>query len=728
MKIVFNYKLFISAATIFLIHFLSDNSLACSIKSFFLFEKEYFKFGKSNLDQTCNFSNSRFFKNVVTSSKPRKYDVISYDLYLNWYNPLVRESQIDSIDKIWNGKNKLKIFTTEDSVSFIELHASSLIIDSVFILINNERTKITPTPKVFENRLDIPLPFTIFLGDTLDIEVFYTYARNIGYEQYRGFYLYPKGMFVGRLPAPFYDSVFVEEKLVYTMSEPEDARFWMPCNDEPSDKAMASITVRVPRGFIVASNGFLDKVTFDGDSAVIYFWISDKPITTYLMSATASKYILYYDWYKRVTTPTDSIQVQYYVWEKDFKSTKTDGSEYNAQNTFQTVVSMLEFFSNTFFEYPFVKYGMVSIMPFNFGGMEHQTITSINRLWLRINAQFGIAHELAHQWIGDLVTCATWNDIWFNEGGATWSEALYAEKIYGHSGYNSFKLSARSRYLKQGGLNLPPIYALPINTIFGSNAVLVYQKASWIYHMLQKIIGDSLFFSTFRSFLRDYSYKSIQTQDIIEYFKTHIPNPQIDFDTFFDQWLFSAGHPVFLLNSKINTYPNDSNYYNAIITIEQIQQGNNVPEVFKTPIKLIFKNQGNELPIILIDTAKVQQYHLELPFPPDSIFVDTTFILCEVGEILLSTNDINNNFEGIIYPNPTTLNFPATLVFSLPSTDIVEVNIYDFFGRKIKEIYKGWANAGKNTFSIETNGIAHGTYYLRIQSQNQQKVFPLVIN
>lgn len=685
--------------------------------SIFLTEKEFYHFGKVPIQCSHYFENTDYKFNSITSLVRRPFDVISYELYLDWYNPLLRGNLVDSIDKIWHGINKIKLVATAEFLNKIELDASNLLIDSVAILIENEWQKIDPAPNILNGKLSLPLPFQARQNDTILLKIWYTYARNIEYEQYRGFYLYPKGMYVGKLPAPFYDSIYVEEKIAYTMSEPEDARYWMPCNDAPYDKADAKISVRVPIGYAAASNGYLENAVPEADSAIIYHWVSDKPITTYLMSVTASKYVVFFDWYKRVTNPNDSIQVLYYVWEKDYNSTKTDGSQYNSRNTFQTTVSMMEFFSKTFIEYPFVKYGMVVLMPFHYGGMEHQTISSVNRVWLRNNTQFGIAHELAHQWIGDLVTCASWDDIWFNEGGATWSEALYAEHLWGLSGYNMFKLSARTNYLKNGGLSLPAIYSLPINTIFSSNAVLVYQKASWIYHMLQKTLGDTLFLQTFRSFLNEYAFKSIETNDFIEYFKNHIPNPPIDFDTFFDQWLYRPGHPVFILNAEVNAYPNDSNYHNAKISLLQIQSGNNIPEVFKTPVNIIFKSGDKEYSAILLDTSRFQQFSIALPFFPDTIAIDTTFILCEVSDIFLSARYEQNLNEDRIYPNPANSSSLVFIEFFSPSNDFGELIIYDLLGNRIKTIFEGQIQSGENIFTFKANELVSGIYQIQFNGK-----------
>ncbi len=689
---------------------------------YFLFFSFHFSFGNlifNDKVQYYDFGASK--KNKFDSSEellgvnPRSYDVLQYDLFLDWYKVMKKPASMDSLDRIWYGRNTIIFQSKVDNLTTVELDAVSLIIDSVFVLDGNEFRKVQPTPKITGTKILIPLIKNMGNGEIGKIKIFYTYARNIPEENYRGFFLYPKGKFVGRLPAPFYDSVFVEERIAYTMSEPEDARYWMPSNDAPYDKADAKITVRVPNEYVVASNGYLEKVLSDGDSAKIFFWVSDKPITTYLMSVTTSKFVVFSDWYRKVTSPMDSVEIQYYVWEKDYKATKTDGSEYNARNTLGTTPSMMEFFSKVFIEYPFVKYGMASVMPFHFGGMEHQTITTINRVWLRQNTQFGIAHELAHQWIGDLVTCATWNDIWFNEGGATWSEALYAENLYGKWGYYYFLLSSRKSYLDKGGLNLPPIYGLPTNTIFGDYAVLVYQKASWIYHMLKNMLGDSLFFQTFRSFLKDYSYKSITTDELIQYFSEKIPNPVVDFQTFFDQWLFKAGHPKFLVHSSIHNYKNEFGDFVGTVTISQIQNGNNVPEVFVTPIRLIFKS-GDTLTAYwdFVLNQKINSFTISLPFFPDSIFVDTTFVLCEVGDIVLSTISTNSNEQMIVFPNPIVENQPMIVQLPVDIKLPAQMVIFDLIGNKLLHKEVNTSNSDQYISIQEVKNFIPGTYILEI--------------
>ncbi len=715
------------------ISFVSVNLFGKFTTYFFNDEPQNYEFKTNNHhnNEICTHLFNLPLKNDIPLTSYRKFDVLSYSLTLDWYNPLKNEHSLDSSDFIWLGINQIKVKSIDQNQPLSELvfDAVELKIDSVKIrypLISENFQKITPTPRIQRDTLRIVLPTPINFDDSIEVQIYYRFTSFKNMNNYRGFYLYPKGMFIGRLPAPFYDSVFVEEKLAYTMSEPQDARYWMPCNDSPHDKADASISVIVPKGFVVASNGYLESIQDIGDTAQIYHWISDKPITTYLMSVSASKFVKYSDWYKKVTNPNDSIEIQYYVWAKDYLSTKTDGSEYNARQAFKYTPLMMETYSKTFIEYPFIKYGMVSLMPFNFGGMEHQTITAVNRVWLRLFSYGGIAHELAHHWIGNLVTCATWNDIWFNEGGATWSEALWWENVAGKQYYNSTMLSFRSKYLKDGGLELPAIYGLPINTIFGSYATLVYQKASWIYHMLKNQLGDSTFFQIFRQFLQDYSYKSVTTNEIKEYFKAKYTEPTIDFDVFFEQWLFRAGHPKFEINCSIHSYPNSNGNYSGFVVIDQTQSGNNVPNVFQTPVKLLFHCGEQIEEKVFFVKSRTEAFDFELNCFPDSFAVDTTYILCQIENKFLSVQQLKIPKEAQFVLQPTSGKI-FQLLANLQGQSKITIEVFNSIGQILDKFSD--LNINNNSFvtTIDFSRYSSGFYYVRIIYGNQQKIIPVII-
>jgi aminopeptidase N len=558
--------------------------------------------------------------------------------------------------------------------------------------------------------LTIALPWVARSGDTLLLEVFYTSrtTRNIG------LYLYRKGTFVGVGPGG--DSVFVEERIAYTMSEPEDARYWMPCNDAPHDKAIAEITVAVPEGVVVASNGWLDTVrVVPGTPTVhLYRWKDTVPIATYLMVVHASRYAHWREEYRRPDGST--VPLFYYVWAPDVESPDTTGRRYNARYAFRNVPAMLRAYESFFGRYPFGKYGMAAVQPFGYGGMEHQTMTTINRSWLRGFSELGIAHELAHHWLGDLVSCATWKDIWLNEGGATWSEALWLEWTQGAEAYQNRMQQARNDYLRYRDYGLQqPLYAPPMSALFFY--ATTYAKAAWVYHMLRRMLGDSLFFPALRSYMARHRYGAAETEDLLASLQADIPNPPVPWRTFFDQWVYSAGHPVLTIVPSVSVLPEGR--YLVRCSIEQTQGGlsSRVPEVFVMPWKLIFQGaQGEYAEHSFLSTQRQQVVEVVLPFFPTVIRLNDQDVLCEYSVAPLAVGSTGES-EGVrarLLPQPLR-GEEGTLEFSVPTAGTVSVELVTLTGAR-ERLYESFLPAGTYRLPLwlQRRHYAAGTYAIRL--------------
>jgi aminopeptidase N len=426
-----------------------------------------------------------------------------------------------------------------------------------------------------------------------------------------------------------------------------------------------------------------------------------------------SKYKEFSDWYHKVTNPSDSVEVRYYVWQKDYDNDTTiDGSRYNARYAFKKTPDMMKCFSTYYGEYPYVKYGMAAVIPFNAGGMEHQTMTTVHRIWLRGNwYESGIAHELSHQWLGDKITCATWADIWINEGGATFSEAIWAEYAYGKQAYVNTIMGSGQGYLYDNSVIDVPIYNLPINNLF--NGSLTYNKGGFVYHMLRTMLGDSAFFTSLRDVLSKYAFNSITTDQFRDVFKADNPSPLVPFDTFFNQWIYKAGHPIFNIMTTAN-----GNNNNVHVIISQTQSGANIPDVFLVPIKLIFFGPNSQQYIdTVMDYQRTTGYDFALPFHPDSVQIDSSYILCRTDvnswQITSVREVAENNFESIkIVPNPVAGGSEASFNITLKESEPVDAYLVDMSGRKVSEIYKGSMNTGSYTITFPTTGLASGVYLL----------------
>jgi aminopeptidase N len=663
----------------------------------------------------------------------RPYDILTYDLFMDWRNPLSSKGESAEARR-FSGTNTITLRIDSANTSRLVFNAVSLQIDSIYFLATTGNSKIQLPSTFIQQPSDgdwsITLPVVPSKGDTLKMEVHYT---HIGVEN-RGFLVYEKGHYVGLNASR--DSVFIPERIVYTMSEPQDARYWMPCNDAPYDKAIASITVRVPydpnplnTNYSVSSNGTrtigFPQITPDLSSMYRdYKWSDATPISTYLMVANASKFKEYSQWYKRVTNPNDSVEIMNFVWKDDYENTVMDGSKYNALFAFRNVPGMMESFSRLYGEYPFVKYGHTAVQPFQYGGMEHQTMTSVIRSWLYGRDESGIAHELMHQWTGDLTTCATWGDIWLNEGGATYGEALFYESWGGDEWYQKLMDSKRSYYINNQPQ--PPIYGIPLSNVF--NYATTYCKGGWVYHMLRKTYGDSLYFQTIRTYLHEFRYKNAETEDMYNVFNREIPNQIVPLRTFYDQWLYSPGHPIYQLGTSQTA--NGSNQL-ITVTLEQTQNGFDVPEVFVMPVKITFFGKDNKRKVVsFVNDKRIQQEIFTTDFVIDSAMIDeNNEILCEKTNLLTSVknDEYQENSTPRVFPQPSQRGESSSFQFSIPTNETVSVEIISLLGQKIVSLHEGLLSAGGYSLSISTGQLAAGMYSIRMTVGKQTKEFPLVI-
>ncbi len=651
--------------------------------------------------------NSNLLQQIPSALEARPYDVLEYDIFLDWYRILLIDNPTGDNRK-FNGINKIKIKIDTAVLSKIELDAVQILIDSIIYSKDNNKIQFTQNQDI----VNITLPSQFFKGDTLQFVIYYTY---IGKEN-KGMYIYEKGRYVGQGPPPKRDSVFVLERLAYTFGEPQLARYWIPCNDAPHDKAMIKMAVKVPKGYNIATNGLRKNIKTISDST-FYYYESMFPMTTYLITVNASKFYFEEDQYIRINNPNDTVPVHYYVWEQDWTSDTTDGTAYNAKYAFRKVVEMMEAYSKVYGEYPFEKYGMVAVQPFEFGGMEHQTMTTINRSWLRGYSEGGIAHELAHQWIGDLVTCATWFDIWINEGGATWSEAIWFEQTQGRDFYYYYMNQVIGRYFANEALYNIPIYGVPINSIFAYPiSILEYNKASWVYHMLRENLGDTTFFGALRYLFEKYKYQSIETKDFMNTFKEYVANPSLNFDKFFEQWIMKAGHPIFEISS---TSAIGSDYFDIEVNINQIQEGTNIPSVFEMPIELLlYKDSSVQQKQIVYMDKRSQSFEFRTDFRPDSIKINTNKIL---GKVLSNTLSVQNT-EKIntkdTYPNPIKTGNNFNLTLNLTQNGTLNIDIFDILGNRIKNLHNKYLQKGNYTIELSTFGLSPGFYLIKYENEH----------
>jgi aminopeptidase N len=514
----------------------------------------------------------------------------------------------------------------------------------------------------------------------------------------------------------FLDTLGIPSNLGYTMAEPSDARFWLPCLDSPADKATAELYVSVPAGYVAASNGQLIDVVPAPGERVIWHWRETHQIAPYLLCITASKFTISSIPYARAAG--DTIPVQYYAWPSD--SAECAG-------ILPHVRAMIAGLSTRFGPYPFNKYGMAAVIPFGYGGMEHQTITTVN-LYLKTDERV-LVHELAHQWWGDLVTCGTWKDVWLNESFATYAEALWAE-INGGKGALRDYMKGSLEHFYMGSWQGGPYD--PEGQGFNLFDDVVYSKGAWVLHTLRGVIGDSAFFVVLSRYRALYSGSSATTEELRAVVDSVAGHPM---QWFFDEWVYGKGWPVYA-----STYSWSAGTLSLRLTQEQSSSW----PFFAVPLQIRASNAAHDTLFTTIPTGRVHEVQLPLSFSPDSITLDPdNWVLKEIGK----TNDIAQTHETPSrikllqnYPNPfnptTSIGYSVGVV-GLPAgqaggqssvvSSHVRLAVYDMLGREVATLVNERKVPGDYQATFVATGLSSGVYYARLQVDGSTIVKPMLL-
>ncbi|OGC89797.1 MAG: hypothetical protein A2W25_02840 [candidate division Zixibacteria bacterium RBG_16_53_22] len=588
----------------------------------------------------------RFSKALFDSV--HSFDALSYRIFLNF--PMTSDFYLGNV--------AMRFQVVDDTISHIRLHMAGLIADSVFA------GAVRANYSFDDTSIAINLGAVHHFPETLLVRIFY-HDTSDG----RGYYHYARNS--------------------YTMAEPQDARWWFPCYDEPWDKATAEIFATVPETYEVGSNGYLADVIHDQVSHVkTYHWVTNLPIATYLINLIMGDYATWTDYY--VEDDGDSIPIFYMVWRED---------SLDAAYDFATVPDMMSLFSDLFYPYPFEKYGQGSVAPFFAGAMEHQTMTTINRNWITGDRalELGYAHELAHMWWGDLVTMADWRHIWLNEGFATYSSALYNEAAHGEEAFAQTMLDYQNTYYAyEQSAGRHPIFDPP--DLFGVN---VYVKGAWVLHMLRGITGDQNFYAGLHAYAQTYAYGNATTDEFRDVMEGACG---CELDPFFDQWIYGQGFPVYNYSWSWSA---EGDSFTVFLDIAQVQVQSPI-FTMPVPIGII---AGDTLEIRLDNYLPLQRYQISLQSPPTALLFDPDNWIMDSARVVTGIDDSGRlplpkelSIENI-YPNP--FNNSAVIEFAIEGgSQSIRLSIYDINGRLIRRLLEG--RYGPAHYSIKWDGLGDG--------------------
>ncbi len=619
-------------------------------------------------DEGCS-AKSKFLArpNIPSSAGAQGIDVTYYGIHL----------RVDHVTSLISGDVRIEALVLADSLASVTLDlAASMTLDSV-----RQGSSLLQVAR-FPSTFMIQLPRKYTRGEHIVVDIGYH-----GTPLASGF-----GSFV-------FSSTF-GGAWVWSLSQPYGAKDWWPCKDHPLDKAdSVDISVTCATGLKVGSNGRLLGVRDNNDGTSTHIWAERYPIATYLVSVAIAPYVEFSNWYRYA--PGDSLEILNYILPHHLQQ---------AQATLPKTVDMLEIFSRLYGPYPFLKekYGHSE---FGRGGaMEHQTMTSTTTFDEDV-----IAHELAHQWFGNMITCRTWEDLWLNEGFATYSESLYREARYGIAQYQALIRYRMSDALAaQGSLFVRDTASVP--NLFARNRV--YSKGASVLHMLRHVMGDSLFFRALRAYADDprFQYGTASTADFQQVCES-VYEKSLAF--FFAQWVYGEKYPRYTLRWTAFA---DGSSFRIEMDLEQ-KTGTTNPAVFVMPVDIRFSAAGKDTTVVVWNSRNSEQFEVRLPFRPERAEVDPEqWILREVidpAPELPVTPLLAQN-----YPNP--FNNGTSIRIVIPRRDHITLTVHNILGQLITTLHSGVAEPGIHEYQwgpgysggsperTPDRQVATGVYYYRL--------------
>ena len=492
---------------------------------------------------------------------------------------------------------------------------------------------------------------------------------------------------------------FVQSKhdsipIIWTLSEPYGARDWWPCKQNLQDKIDSlDVIITTPDSFRAASNGLLVEEIQAGNNK-IYHWRHRYPIATYLVCFAVTNYASFYLY---VPFGNDTLPVLNYLYPEDTTVLKSQT---------ELVIPCMQLYDSLFGLYPFSKekYGQVE---FGWvGGMEHQTMTFMGNFGFET-----IAHELGHHWFGDKVTCASWGDIWLNEGFAVYLSGLCYEHI-SPEWWVPFKQS------RIGGACADPSGALfcydtaDVSQIFSGHNV--YAKGAMVLHMLRWKLGDSVFFAGLRSYLQDpsnaYAFASAAN------LKNHLENESgLNLDNFFNEWVYGRGYPSYQI-----TWSQDfSNHVDLVLGQKQSD-----PSVafFDMPVPIKFKSATRDTTLVFNHGVIGQNFSVDLSFADDSLIFDPDYWLISANNAI--TRQSPYNFEMKVYPNPVSNVLQLSVETARPQQ--AHIRIFNDLGQ-VQFNNTSMLMGGDNMLNLDVSKFASGVYRVIIEVPQQYSTGTFVI-
>ncbi|MGJ8591325.1 MAG: M1 family aminopeptidase [Aquaticitalea sp.] len=476
--------------------------------------------------------------------------------------------------------------------------------------------------------------------------------------------------------------------ILWTLSEPYGAKGWWPCKQDLIDKADAiDVYVTTPQfnpdgdEYVAVSNGLEQSQIVVGSNKTTHY-SHGYPIPAYLIAIAVTNYSVYSD---QVPNNGNPFEIVNYVYPENLTA---------AQNSTPITVDIMNLFSNLFEEYPYAdeKYGHAQ---FGWGGgMEHTTVSFMGSFNRGL-----IAHELAHQWFGNKVTCGSWRDIWLNEGFATYLAGLTVENLDGNDTFTNWKEQSVDYITSQpdGAVYLTATDTLSVGRIFSSR--LSYNKGAMVLHMLRKKLGDATFYQGVQNYLNDpdHAFGYAKSEDFIDIMETASGQ---DLSEFFNDWLYNEGHPTY------NVQWNQSSGTQINFRVLQTQSDPSV-SFFEAPLTVrAFGMQGEVMNFVLDNTTNQELFTRAIDFTVNNVIFDPeSDIISRNNTVELSIGEEDLDLPFVMFPNPTS---QSVNIQKPESMQIVEVRIYNALGQLLSQ--KPYSS------TIDVSSFSTGMLFVQFQT------------
>jgi len=601
--------------------------------------------------------------NLAVNPNTQNYDVTYHKL----------EFTVDPANYFISGKITTTYIALANMIDLTFELSNTLIVSSV---------KINNIALVFSqntNELVITLPTTQISGTQATIEVTYS-----GAPPQNGFFAFSSSTHGLGVP------------VIYTLSEPFGARDWWPCKQDLNDKIDSiDVFITAPSEYISVSNGVEPEAPVINGALKTTHFHHGYPIPAYLICMAVTNYDVYTQ-LPSAATPTVNYPIVNYIYP--------ESNTPALQTQLGQTPLILNLYSNLLETYPFSneKYGHAQ---FGWGGgMEHTTVSFMVSFGRQL-----IAHEMAHQWFGDKITCGTWKDIWLNEGFATYIASLVIENFDGSTAFIAEKTNMINNITSSpnGAIYLTETEALDVNRVFDPR--LSYDKGAMVLNMLRFKLGDALFFQGIKNYLADVNlaYKYAITQNLQAHLEAFYGSSLTEF---FNDWVINQGYPKYAITvQNIATGQ-------AKITVNQTTSDTSVP-FFEMPVPIRLTGAGGvSQDIVVNNTINGEQFTVSVPFSVTGVQFDPKKdIISKSSTATLAVADFNFDQSIQIYPNPSS----NAISIDLPEGIEIESAIfYSVLGQKIME------TKSEKTWNISS--FATGIHFLSVQTNKGTKQFKFI--